>query len=56
VEDAEGVVALRNHATALIECARVLQTIAFAIEGDPVWENLSNRIDAALKSLKEVKP
>ena len=55
-DDVDGVIALRNHASALNACAKLLKECR---EPCPISEDglkdLRERIDAALKRLEEIK-
>jgi hypothetical protein len=57
-DDADGVIALRNHASALVECAKLLEEARQYLPRDHFvvsYSSLVPRVDAALKRLEEIK-
>ena len=53
--DALGIVALRNHASALVECAKLLKSIPDRCDIHTQFPTVADEIDAAIKRLEEIK-
>ncbi len=58
-QDAVALVQLRNHASALVECAKLLDEVRQYLPRDHFVVSTASvipRVDAALKRLEEIKP
>ena len=54
-QDMEGILQLRNHASAMVECAKLLKSIPDRCDIHTQFPTVADEIDAAIKRLEEIK-